>query len=658
MIRSTARAPVLRRVRLAWYDADRLPSTGEMWRFGVKLRCPRGFANPGTPDRELALLRDGIDATGYIAGDITPERLSGPERHPVERLRERVAQAIAGAVPGGTSAAVLQGLAVGVRGQIPDRLWEAFAVTGIAHLMAISGLHVTGCAVAVLALLRLSWRLPGLAGVRARVLVEALVVTGMTAGYAVLSGASVPALRTFATVAVLAVLRGLRRRVSIASALAIAALVLVLFDPLAVTSVGFWLSFAATAALLGVVSAGRDWRGRIAEFARAQAAIAVLLAPLLAASFGRLSLVAPLVNAVAIPAFSILLLPAVLAGTALAAFSPAASAFIWRALAALLDGAWPALEAIAAWPVASWSPAAQPLPASIAAIALGFTALLLPFTGVRLLAAVLLAGIAMGSGEKVETDAFRLTAVDVGQGLAVIVETAEHVLVFDTGPRWRGGGTAARVSVVPLLRAHGIRSIDRLVVSHDDEDHAGGREMLEHDFVVGRVMAAPGSRFRQAETCAAGTAWRWDGIAFQVVHPPAGFEGSDNDRSCALRVEVRGGSALVLADLESAAEDALAGKRIAADVVLLPHHGSRSSSSDALVSAVHARLGIASAGFGNRWGMPDAAVVARWRAAGVTVLDTATDGAITVRFPPRPEGLVVESERQSRPHWWRAGRSG
>jgi competence protein ComEC len=658
VIRSSAPAPMPRRVRLAWYEADRQPATGETWRFGVKLRCTRGFANAGGQDRELALLRDGIDATAYVAGDAAPERLSAPTRHPVQRLRERIARAIAVALPEGPSAAVLQGLAVGVRGRMPDGLWEAFAVTGIAHLMAISGLHVTGCAVAVLALLRLAWRLPPFARLRARVVVEAAVVTGVTGGYALLSGASVPALRTLATVAVLAALRAMRRTLTAPAVLGIAAFVLVAADPLAAASAGFWLSFVATAALLGVASAGAGWRARLSEFVKGQAAITVLLGPVLAASFGRLSLVAPLANAVAIPVFSILVLPAVLAGTVLAALSPAASAFIWRALATGLDRAWPLLEALAAWPGASWAPAAQPFAASAIAIAFGFAAVLVPLAGVRIVAVVFLAGIAAGGTGQVEGGAFRLTVADVGQGLAVVVDTQKHVLVFDTGARWRGGGTAAGVSLVPLLRARGVRSIDRLVVSHDDADHAGGVEILERSVAVARATAAPGSRMTTDEICETGKAWRWDGISFRVVHPPAGFAGSDNDRSCALIVTGAGGSALLLADPESAAEGALAAERIAADVVLMPHHGSKTSSSDALVSAVHARLAIASAGFGNRWGMPDAAVVARWRSAGATVLDTATQGAITVSFPARRAPLSVDSERQGHPHWWRAGRPG
>jgi competence protein ComEC len=654
VIRSSAAPPLPRRVRLAWYEADGQPRAGETWRLPVRLRCPRGFANPGAQDRELALLRAGVDATGYVSGPEAPLRISPADGEAVQRLRARIGRAIEAAVPDGPSSAVLQGLAVGLRGNIPDALWEAFAVTGVAHLMAISGLHVTGCAVAVLALLRLAWRLPACARLRARAWLEGAVVVGATGGYALLSGASIPALRTFVTVAVVAGVRSLRRAVSPWHALALAAGLLVAADPLAPASVGFWLSFVATAALLAVASAGAGAWAKAVEFARAQGAISVLLTPVLAAGFGRLSLVAPLVNAAAIPLFSLLLLPALLAATAVAALAPTASAFAWRALAALLDRSWPVLEAIAAWPAAGWAPAAVPLAASATAVAAGFAAIFLRITGLRATAAALVVAVTLGGPARAAEGAFTLTVVDVGQGLAAVVETSGHTLVFDTGPRWRGGGAAARVSLLPLLRARGLRRIDRLVVSHDDQDHAGGLDVLQRGLDIRRVTAAPGSRLAADAGCAAGDAWRWDGVKFRVVHPPAGFAGGDNDRSCAIHVEGPGGSALLLADPEEVAEVPLAREAIAADVVLLPHHGSKGSSSPALVTAVGARLGIASAGFGNRWGMPVPAIVARWRAAGTTVLDTAAEGAVTVRFPSGAGRFTVETERRDHPHWWRA----
>lgn len=642
-----------RRVRVSWYGAERPLSPGELWRFDLRLRCRQGFVNPGAPDRELALLHERIDATAYVAGKSTPERLPSPLAGSLERLRARISGAIAAALPPGPSVAVLQGLSVGVRGAIPDRLWEAFSVTGIAHLMAISGLHVTGCALFALAGLRLLGRLPGLAGLPARVAVECLVVFGVTAFYALLSGASLPALRTLAMVAMFLGLRVLRRIAPLDRTLALAAVVLVALDPLAPVSAGFWLSFVATAALLYAATDGGSLRRQALGFARSQAAVTVMLTPVLALAFGRLSLVSPLVNAVAIPVFSLLLLPAVLAGTVLAALDPGAWHVLWRVLGMLLDRTWPWLEAVAAWPHASWAPALQPA-WLVASIGIGlFAALMLPVAGLRLAAAALLFALAFGRAEPLARGAFAVTVIDVGQGLAAVVETAGHVLVFDTGPAWAGGGAAATVSLLPYLRSRGVRVVDRLVLSHGDQDHTGGAKRLQAAMPIRRVQPAPGDNDDPRSSCRRGDAWRWDDVGFRILHPPGRFTGTDNDRSCAILVSGPGGRALLLADPESAAEAQLATRDVAADLVLLPHHGSRSSSGAALVSAVGARYGIASAGFGNRWGMPDAGVVARWRAAGATVLTTAADGAVRVRFPAGAGPIEIVSARRAAPRWWR-----
>jgi competence protein ComEC len=641
------------RARISWYEADAVPRPGERWRLTARLRCRNGFANPGAADRELGLLRQRIDATGYVAGDERPLRLADAPTRPLERLRGRIADAIAASAGGGPSVAVLQGLAVGVRGNVPDALWETFAVTGVAHLMAISGLHVTGCALAVLAVLRLACRLPMLARLRARLAWEAVLVVAATAGYTVLAGASLPALRTLASVALVALLRLMRRALALHEMLAAAALLLVATDPLAIASGGFWLSFVATAALLAVVSHGQGLRARIAAFARAQLAITALLAPVLVATFGRLSLVAPAVNAAAIPLFTALLLPAVLSATLLEAAIPGAASGAWRLLAAALDSAWPPLEAIAAWRDASWAPAAQPawllLAAGIAALA----ALVVPLGGLRLAAAAIMLALACGGAARPPAGGWTLTVLDVGQGLAAVVETARHTLVFDAGPQWRGGGTAARVSLLPFLGARGIRVIDVLVASHDDMDHAGGVASVQQSIRVHRLLAQPGSAIESDGPCRLGEAWRWDGVEFRFLHPPPGLRADDNGRSCALAIRGTGGSALLVADVGAKAEAVMLSQRLAADVVLLPHHGSRSSSTPPFIEATGARLGVASAGFGNRWGMPVAEVVARWRARGTTVLETPRDGAVTIRYSAERRAPDVETERGDRRRWWR-----
>jgi competence protein ComEC len=643
------------RVRVSWYEPRAMPLPGQHWRMTLRLRCRSGMANPSAQDRELDLLRQGIAATAYVVADSPPEQLAGGAGHTiVERLRARIASGIDGLLPGSASGAVLQGLSVGVRGNIPDPLWDAFAATGVAHLMAISGLHVTGCALFVLLLMRAAWRLPGMTRVPQRTGIEAVTVFVVTAAYAWLSGASLPALRTLVMVAIVVWLRLLRRALPISQVLAAAALVLVAVDPLSLTSAGFWLSFAATAALLSLMDCDRNWRARIAAFARAQLAILALLTPVLAAAFGRVSLIAPFVNAAAIPLFSVLLLPAVLLGTSLELLAPGAGAGVWRVLATALDPVWPGLVKLAGWDIADWAPAAQPMLLMTGAAVVTLAALCLPLRGLQLATATVLLAVVGGGGNGPAAGGWNLHVLDVGQGLAAVVETRRHVLVFDTGPSWRGGGAAARVSLLPFLRARGVRRIDLLIVSHADLDHSGGNRTLVDALPVASMMSGPGMAVPPiAGVCRRGDRWRWDDVEFEVVHPAPGASGSDNDRSCGLRVSGAGGAALLLADPESAAEAELQWLPLAADVVLLPHHGSRTSSSPGLVAAVSPRIGIASAGFGNRWGMPAPEVIARWRAAGTTVLTTADAGAVSIRFTARPAGLAVETERGRKRRWWR-----
>ncbi|MFZ2509013.1 MAG: DNA internalization-related competence protein ComEC/Rec2, partial [Steroidobacteraceae bacterium] len=281
-------------------------------------------------------------------------------------------------------------------------------------------------------------------------------------------------------------------------------------------------------------------------------------------------------------------------------------------------------------------------------------ALLLPLNGLRIAAGAMLMAIAFGQAARPDRDGWTLTVLDVGQGLASVVQTREHVLVFDTGPGWRTGSAAARVSLLPWLHARGIRRIDRLVLSHDDRDHTGGARLLLDSFPVAETLVGPGVKTPDsARPCRRGEAWSWDGVTFEVLHPSERGHGGDNDNSCALRIAAPGGSALLLADPEADAEQELLSQLLAADVVLVPHHGSRTSSGPRLIAATGARFAIVSAGFGNRWNLPAAAVIADWRAAGAFVLNTATAGAVTVEFASTPGGIRIRADRLATRRWWR-----
>ncbi len=641
------------RVRLSWYEPQARPRPGEVWRFPARLRCRSGLANPGGFDRELHLLREGLGATGYVSGKTAPRRLGGSAwQAPIEALRDTLGQSIAAAAGHTRSSGVLQGLAVGLRAAIPEELNEAFVATGTAHLIAISGLHVTAFAVAVLALSRAGYRLFAGPGWAARWPgAQALLVTTVAGAYGLLAGASVPTVRTMAMVALALALRTARRAASIADILAVAALAMLAAGPLAVSSAGFWLSFVAVAALVGLVRAPRGIRATVQSFIRAQSAVTVVLAPVLIGTFGAMSVVGPLVNAVAIPFFSVVLLPAVLGATALTAVAPALAQPVWAALGEGLDRLWPWLSAAADAPWAMWAPPAAPPWLLALALAAALAAVLLPARALRGLAVIPLVALLAREPVGPPPGGFDLIVLDVGQGLAVVVRTARHTLVFDTGPRWQSGATAARVTLLPWFRQAGLDHADVVLVSHADSDHAGGFEAVARELSPRRVMGA--APVAEAMPCLAGQTWRWDGVRFEVVHPdrPDGY--SRNDSSCALRVDAPGGRALLLADPEWRAERAMSRRTLAADIVLVAHHGSASSSSEAFIAAVGARHALVSAGFGNRWGLPRAEVIERWQASGAEVHDTAASGALSVSVRPDTGVGEVAAYRAISRRWWR-----
>jgi competence protein ComEC len=642
------------RVRLAWYDGDYGPAgevaPGERWRFSVKLRAPRGLANPGGFDAEQRAAIDRLGASGYVHHETEPRRLAATRAHPIERARTHVAAAIGRTVGGSPSTGLVQALAVGVQDAVPDEQWRLFRLTGITHLVAISGLHVTLFALVVAAGVRQAFRLPPLGPV-VRWRVPAEVGFGLAAalGYALLAGWSVPTQRTVLMLAVYALAKLGRRHVAPRTLLAAAMVAVLLHDPLAALTAGFWLSFGAVAAILAVCVGRLRAPGTVGTFALTQAAVTVALAPALAAMFGGLTWVGVVANVVAIPAYSFVAVPLVLFGTACEPVAPALAALAWRGAAAFLDLQWPALEWLAALPGVGWSP----VPPSAAWLAVGTAGMLLTLAplpnAVRAAGVVLLGAMLAGRAERPRHGEAWVTVLDVGQGLAVAVETRTRVVLYDAGPSYRGGGSAGERVVVPYLRHRGWPRVHRIVVSHGDSDHAGGVPAVREAFAVDSIVSgAPGAE----QPCRAGDAWRWDGVAFEFLHPDDAVYG-DNEGSCVLRVAAGAGRALLTGDITAAVEGLLPPDELAADVVTMPHHGSRTSSSAGFVAAVGARWAVASAGHANRWGFPKPDVVARWESTGAASVGTAEGGAL--RFELGGQGARAwPGHRLAAARWWTA----
>lgn len=635
-----------RRLQVSWYEARELHA-GERWELTLKLRRPRAALNPGGNDLEAQWLANRVAGLGTVRAGrrLTP---AGPGIAAARgALVERIGAACAAR---GDACGVVAGLAVGQTRAISTETWRVLRRTGTVHLVAISGLHVTllgGLVAWLIATAGAHWswltrRVPsGLVGGWCGVAVAS--------GYAALAGFSVPTRRTLIMLLVCMLARSLRRPNDPFAVLAAALLVVLAFDPFALLAAGFWLSFAGVALLMYAAAEPHPLWAML----RAQWATSLGLAPLLLMLFGSVPAAGPLANLIAIPVFNLVLLPAVLAGCVLAPVSPALAAAAFDACAMAFDLLLPLLTALgeALPPLTARS---DRVPATLLAI-IGIAWALGPRgLPARALAMLLLLPLTLGRAPLLPQGAIEVTVLDVGHGLATLVRTREHALVYDVGPGANSGNDAGEWAVLPALVARGMEP-DRIVISHADDDHAGGAATLAREHPGAGWIVGAGAWF--GEACRAGRRWHWDGVEFALLHPPQvrdakDLAGSENDRSCVLRVSGPGGRVLLPGDLEAAGEQALidGGADLRADVLVAPHHGSASSSTDAFVAAVAPRVVLHSAGYRNRWGFPRAVVVARYDAQGARQWVTGRDGALTVTLVPgRPP--VVSAARDQRRSW-------
>ncbi len=670
-------AGVPSRVSLAWYSGFAagaatparclLLHAGERWSLAVRLKRPHGTVNPHGFDVEAWLLANDLRATGYVRKDDANRRIdafAGRAEDHVARAREAIRDRILHALGERPYAGVIAALAIGDERAIPSAQWLLFNRTGIGHLISISGLHVTFFATLIGALVFWAWKRSHALTLRlpAR---KAAAIAGVVAafGYVLLAGFAVPAQRTLYMLTVAAIGLWLARPGTAAVVWLWALAVVLAYDPWASLTPGFWLSFGAVGLLLytGVGRIGRIASWRVAV--RAQAAITLGLIPLMLVLFQQVSIVSPLANAVAIPVVTFTVVPLTLASIALpwdGLLVVAHQVFAWLALL---------LELLSGLPAAVWQQHAPPLWTALAG-AIGVLWLLAP-RGVpaRILGLAWLGPLFVVVPSPPLPGAFRVTVLDVGQGLAVLVQTHAHALLYDTGPRFNDTADAGNRIIAPMLRATGIRALDALVVSHQDSDHSGGALSLLQTVPVGwlasslpeenPIVGAQRARGASARRCLAGARWTWDGVEFATLYP---FDSTyleprikTNDLSCVIRVTGAGGSVLLTGDIEARAESAMLARdaiALRSDLLVVPHHGSRTSSTPAFIAAVGPAAAVYTPGYRNRFGHPRPEVVARYAAAGIRAYRTDYDGALTFTFGSGdPLTPTLEREREQR--YWR-----
>jgi competence protein ComEC len=644
-------------VRLSWRDTAPPIEPCSIWRLHVRLKRPRGMIDPGAFDFERYALSEGITATGYVRED-AGNQVHGEVLLCVDRLRSHITEGIAATLGPGTSANVLRALAFGDQHAMDEHEWAIARATGIPHLIAISGLHIALFATFGVWFVRLLWKLaPRLTLRWPAPLIEASASIVFALSYAMLAGLGLPTRRALVMIGVLLAATLLRRARAPVHGLAFAVIALLLFDPLCVLSAGFWLSFVGVAWLMfclgGYGERRRWWR----EVFSAQGVASLGLLPLTIWFFGQSSLVGPLANLIAVPWICFVVLPVGVVGALVQLALPAIGAPLVTLAGYALQGLWWLLERMAAWPGALWY-FPEPGLWAFALASIGAFWLLLPRgMPARGLGLVLLLPLLVPIRGELRSGEFEALMLDVGQGLAIIVRTRDHALVYDAGARFPSGFDLGDASVVPALHALGIARLDRLIVSHGDNDHAGGAASVLAAFPQTPVESGEPERLAVPSTqCLGGESWEWNAVTFRIVHPHEPLSTRANDRCCVLEVRNGDNRLILTGDITSAVEGAVAAE-IGTDgkalVLQVPHHGSRTSSNEMFIEALHPMLALVSAGYRNHFNHPHPAVVARYAAAGSSLLNTSQTGFVDVRFGPGGPPRVVEEGRVDRHPYWR-----
>jgi len=652
------------RIRVTWYRngyRDNYTShnpgseglrDGQYWQLTLRAKRPRGLRNPGGYNYGRAAWVRGVGATAYVR-ESPDNRLLSDE----PGFRQQIAARITTQLGGHDATPLVLALTTGIRTSLTDRHWEALRQTGTSHLFAISGLHIGLAAGLGLLFARLILPVPGLriiermaGGPRGAGWLLALTIATV---YAAVSGFQIPACRALLMLFLIALLSLSRRELCLSDVLARTVTLLLVLQPVAVFTLSFWLSCSAVAVLIFLTHRSRIQRprttGSVKAFLnvlqnafrntiKAQWFLVIALTPLALTGFGGVSLIAPLVNLLVIPVFAVVLVPLLLASLLLVVAGLNAG-WLLTVAADLLAWLFVRLEQAGGMSAGYVEPVGTP--PAIAGLTIAVLLLLAPaaLPGRRFAPLFLLPLLLPATF--VADEEVRVTVFDVGHGLSALVQTGNYRLLYDTGPRWQSGDAAQSV-VLPALRELGLTDLDRVIVSHGDSDHSGGYASLQKGIDTGVPY-----------DCLAGDVWTVNGVSFSVLWPPRVVSDAKNNDSCVLSIALAGQRLLFPGDIEAAAEFAVlrtAKEQLQNTVwLLLPHHGSGTSSTQSFVAALDPVYAVATAGYRNRWGFPRAEVVERYRNAGACVLSTGDTGAQV--YVLNKEGITLRSTARGR-RWW------
>ncbi len=646
--------PVPEKLKLSWYYGEPVRA-GESWQFKVRLKPPHGFMNPGGFDYEAWLFQNGINATGYVRKGEFNRKLQSAALLDGTAMRQSIAENIASVLHDSAFAGFVAALAVGDRSAIDPHQWKVLINTGTNHLMAISGLHI-GLAAAFG-----YWLCRRLFPARAMQFIPAqhasmLCAVIVALVYAMLAGFAIPTQRALLMLMCVAGASLLRRTSRPMDVLAVALVLVLLWDPASIMSAGFWFSFLAVAVIFYALT-GRMAQSRWLKWGWMQIVIALALFPMSLFMFQQTSLVSPLANLFMVPYVSLLVVPLILLALVMLPLSATASAVLFSVAGSLFELIWPVLQWLSDFPYSHWLKPQPGILATILAL-LGVGVMLAPRVRYWRAAGVLLLIPAVTWQPRApQHGAYELNVLDVGQGLAIVVRTHSHTLVYDTGARFSERLDSGKAVLLPFLAHEGIESIDLLMISHGDDDHIGGAASLLEVYPQTPVLGQGIEELAAASLnpCKAGQQWQWDGVVFTLLHPDGATYTATNNRSCVLKIAGEGGSVLLTGDIEEKVETRLLQHKkdlLTADILIAPHHGSKSSSGTSFIEAVSAQIVVFAAGYRNRYQFPKQEIVERFAAQGAQMYMSGHVGAISMLVDPQSGIAPVECYRENHGKYW------
>lgn len=619
------------KIQLDWYRSAPLLQEGQIWELNVRLKKPHGYKNPGGFNYERYLFLKYISATGYVVENAKKTLLYSPDKK--TGLRQSIANQIDSVLDHRQQASLIKGLAVGIRDTMTDTQWELLQKTGTSHLLAISGLHIGLVSGFVFFLVRFLWaHLPRLPLYMPAPNIAACAAMIAALIYSALAGFSIPTVRALLMIIILMICICIRFSFKKRDILFFAGLIIIIEDPFALMSASFWLSFIAVGLLFAMnLQKAPKWR----QFIRIQWFISLGLIPFVIAYFQQISWISPLANMVAIPWASFTIVPLTLLGVAVSFINLKLAAFFWLLAESALYYLQIYLQYLADFPWAWQSYVVSDWRVWLA-IALCGVLLLLP-RGIpgKILGLILFCAILFVRHPKPEPGEAWLTVLDVGQGLAVLLQTQEHVLLYDAGMRYDHFDIGESV-IMPFLRYQGIEEIDMLVLSHDNLDHTGGAHYLIEHLPIQEIKSGEAiSGLSINDRCIAGQSWEWDQIQFKFLYPYQENPNNSNENSCVLKITVGEKNILLTGDIEKQGEAWLvkhAAVELKTHILIAPHHGSKTSSTLPFVQKTQPEHVVFSAGYRNRYDFPRKDVVERYTVRGAIAYNTALEGAISFQL--------------------------